>query len=224
MFTVVDGLLSLALVSAAAAIFWLRDLRLSAGGLVLFGLLMSLVWGRLEARMLVFAEALLGALMTGLLFWYALSCLKLPPVPSAAQAPGIKYALVFPAALAGAGLVGLLFVATGALRMTPLFGGIYALIGMLLVGIGFFRLAFESHLLRKVLAFNVLGSGVFLLMVNVARNSGTASDEALHASHFLVLVGLLVAVAAGLLTIVLVRMRLALGADPADDGLKLDAG
>ncbi|WPB86685.1 NADH-quinone oxidoreductase subunit K [Sediminicoccus rosea] len=75
---------------------------------------------------------------------------------------------------------------------------IYGLVASALVALGLYGLVTQSALLRKVLAFNLLGGGVFLLFGVVARRGGDAVPEAL------VITGLVVAFAATALALVLV--------------------
>ena len=46
--------------------------------------------------------------------------------------------------------------------MTPAF--LYALAGVGLFSLGLYALIVDAHLLRKILALNVMGSGVFLVL------------------------------------------------------------
>ncbi|MCL7943506.1 cation:proton antiporter subunit C [Marinobacter sp. ATCH36] len=78
---------------------------------------------------------------------------------------------------------------------------LYALAGTLLCGIGLFGMLWLSHLLRKLLAFNIMGSGVFLVLVGLPQNQG-GPDPVPQA---LVLTGIVVAIAATALAVVLIR-------------------
>ena len=77
---------------------------------------------------------------------------------------------------------------------------IFAIAGSALVGLGLFGVVTQAALLRKILAFNLLGAGVFLLFGVVARR-GAVADPVPQA---LVITGLVVAFAATALAIVLV--------------------
>jgi multicomponent Na+:H+ antiporter subunit C len=69
----------------------------------------------------------------------------------------------------------------------------YALVGVVLFGIGLHALITHEHLLRKILALNVIGSGVFLVFGAIAfRNTFGIVDPVPQA---LVLTGIVVAVA-----------------------------
>jgi multicomponent Na+:H+ antiporter subunit C len=71
--------------------------------------------------------------------------------------------------------------------------GLYALTGGLLFCIGWFGLVVQPHMLRKIIASNVMGTGVFLLLVAMAARGGTSTDPVPHA---MVLTGIVVAVSA----------------------------
>lgn len=75
-----------------------------------------------------------------------------------------------------------------AAAMGPL--DVYLLAAAGTVGIGVYGLLLADHLLRKLLALNLLGSGVFLLLVVLSSRGGMADPV----SHALVLTGLVVAV------------------------------
>jgi multicomponent Na+:H+ antiporter subunit C len=77
---------------------------------------------------------------------------------------------------------------------------IYGLLASALVALGLYGLITQPALLRKVLAFNILGGGVFLLFGVVARR-GDVADPVPQA---LVITGLVVAFAATALALVLV--------------------
>ncbi|MEI6160879.1 MAG: NADH-quinone oxidoreductase subunit K [Roseococcus sp.] len=77
---------------------------------------------------------------------------------------------------------------------------IFGVTGAALVALGLYGLVTQPALLRKVLAFNLLGGGVFLLFGVVARR-GDIADPVPQA---LVITGLVVAFAATALALVLV--------------------
>lgn len=66
----------------------------------------------------------------------------------------------------------------------------YLLAAAGVIGLGVYGLLAADHLLRKLLALNLLGSGVLLLMVILPARGGTPDPVA----HALVLTGLVVAV------------------------------
>ena len=80
-------------------------------------------------------------------------------------------------------------------------GLIYAVTGALLVGLGLYGLIVHAHLLRKILAFNIMGSGVFLALVGLAQRTGEVDPL----PHALVLTGIVVAVSATAFALVLAR-------------------
>ena len=97
---------------------------------------------------------------------------------------------------------------------------LYGLMGAGLVGLGLYGLVVHPHALRKILAFNILGGGVFLLFGVIARrgaSSGLGGDPVPQA---LVITGIVVAFSATALAVALV-VRLAeetgRAALPSDD-------
>jgi multicomponent Na+:H+ antiporter subunit C len=81
---------------------------------------------------------------------------------------------------------------------------IYGVTGAALVGLGLFGLVTQPALLRKILAFNLLGGGVFLLFGVVARRGAAVGMGGDPVPQALVITGLVVAFAATALAIVLV--------------------
>jgi len=78
---------------------------------------------------------------------------------------------------------------------------LYALVGVVLLGMGLYSLVMYSHLVRKILALNVSGAGVFLFLVAAAdRTFGPLPDPVFHA---MVLTGIVVAVSATALALAL---------------------
>lgn len=70
---------------------------------------------------------------------------------------------------------------------------LYALAGIALVGLGLVHFAVRRHVVRRVLALNVTGSGVFLVLIALARRAPDGPDPVPHA---MVLTGIVVAVSA----------------------------
>ena len=71
---------------------------------------------------------------------------------------------------------------------------LYELVGVVLLGLGLYSLVSESHLIKKILALNVAGTGVFLFLVAAAdQTAGPVPDPVPHA---MVLTGIVVAVSA----------------------------
>jgi len=70
---------------------------------------------------------------------------------------------------------------------------LYSLTGGLLFCIGFMGLILQANLIRKIIALNVMGSGVFLLLISIAkRNYSHIPDPVPHA---MILTGIVVALA-----------------------------
>jgi multisubunit Na+/H+ antiporter MnhC subunit/multisubunit Na+/H+ antiporter MnhB subunit len=95
---------------------------------------------------------------------------------------------------AGGGAAG-----TGAAAMSELFG----LAGAALVGLGLYGLIVHPEPLRKILAFNLLGSGVFLLFGVIARRAAAAGLGADPIPQALVITGIVVAFAGSALAVAL---------------------
>ena len=68
---------------------------------------------------------------------------------------------------------------------------IYGLTGLILFLVGFGGLFACSHLLRKILAINIMASGIFLVLVTIAFGSGKGIDPV---PHVMVLTGIVVSV------------------------------
>lgn len=80
-------------------------------------------------------------------------------------------------------------------------GLLYALAGALLFALGAAGVIVLAHLLRKILAFNVMGSGAFLVLVGLAQRTGVPDPV----PQAMVLTGIVVAVAATALALGLAR-------------------
>ena len=86
---------------------------------------------------------------------------------------------------------------------------LYALVGAMLMALGLRAVLVRANLIRQLLALNVMGAGVFLILIALAyRGIGVAPDPVPHA---LVLTGIVVAVSA-------TALALALGRRLAEDG------
>jgi multicomponent Na+:H+ antiporter subunit C len=83
--------------------------------------------------------------------------------------------------------------------MNELFG----LAGAALVGLGLYGLIVHPEPLRKILAFNLLGSGVFLLFGVIARRGAAAGMGADPIPQALVITGIVVAFAGSALAVAL---------------------
>lgn len=83
-------------------------------------------------------------------------------------------------------------------------GWIYAVAGVALFSAGATGLILQGHLLRKIIAFNIMGSGAFLVLVGLSQRDGH-SDPVTQA---MVLTGIVVAIAATALALALARRLL----------------
>jgi multicomponent Na+:H+ antiporter subunit C len=80
---------------------------------------------------------------------------------------------------------------------------LYALASVALFSIGLHGLILHDHIVRKILALNIMSSGVFLFFVALAnRAPDTAPDPV---SHAMVLTGIVVSVSATALALAIVR-------------------
>ncbi len=78
----------------------------------------------------------------------------------------------------------------------------FSLVAGALSGIAIYGLITQRHLLRRILAVNVLGNSVFLLLVALARRDPDYVDPVPHA---MVLTGIVIAVSATAFALVLAR-------------------
>ena len=92
---------------------------------------------------------------------------------------------------------------------TPL---IFALTGVLLFSVGLSGLFVCAHPLRKILAVNLAGSGMFLILVALARRQPDMPPDPVP--HALVLTGIVVAVSATAVALALYRRLQALPEKP----------
>lgn len=77
---------------------------------------------------------------------------------------------------------------------------IFTVTGAALVCIGLYGIIANRHLLRQILAFNIIGSGIFLLLGVLANGGNGAPDPVPHA---LIITGIVVALAATALAVML---------------------
>ena len=78
------------------------------------------------------------------------------------------------------------------------------LVGAALVGLGLYGVIADPQPLRKILAFNLIGSGVFLTFGIIARKGAAAGFPADPVPQAMVITGIVVAFAASALAIALV--------------------
>lgn len=77
----------------------------------------------------------------------------------------------------------------------------FGIAGAILIGLGLFGILTQPMLLRKIVAFNLLGSGVFLLFGVIARRGAAAGVEGDPVPHAFVITGIVVAFAASALAV-----------------------
>ena len=80
-------------------------------------------------------------------------------------------------------------------------GLLFAIVGVLLFAMGGAGVLLIDHLLRRILAFNLMGSGAFLVLVGLAQRHDVADPV----PQAMVLTGIVVAVAATALALALLR-------------------
>jgi multicomponent Na+:H+ antiporter subunit C len=99
---------------------------------------------------------------------------------------------------------------------------LFGLCAAALIGIGLYGLIVNPHPLRKILAFNVIGSGVFMLFGAIARRGAAAGMGGDPVPQALLITGIVVAFSATALAVaLLLRLFDATGAvtlasDPPD--------
>jgi multicomponent Na+:H+ antiporter subunit C len=100
---------------------------------------------------------------------------------------------------------------------------LFGLAGAALVGLGLFGLIVHPEPLRKILAFNLLGGGVFLLFGVVARRGAAAGFDGDPVPQAMVITGLVVAFSATALAVALVLRLSELASKARSDGAPPDA-
>jgi multicomponent Na+:H+ antiporter subunit C len=101
---------------------------------------------------------------------------------------------------------------------------LFGLCGAVLVGIGLYGLITNPEPLRKILAFNLLGSGVFLLFGVIARRGAAAGLGGDPVPQAMVITAIVVAFAATAMAIALVQRlgdetaRASIGSDSSETG------
>lgn len=92
---------------------------------------------------------------------------------------------------------------------------LYVISAAILFGLGVYGLLIAGHLLRKLLAINIMGNAIFILMVAVAAPIDQAPDPVPQA---LVLTGIVIAVSASAFALALmVRLYQLTGQASLDD-------
>lgn len=87
--------------------------------------------------------------------------------------------------------------------MTPAL--LYAFVGVALFSLGLGGMIRSVHILRRILAFNLAGSGVFLFLVAMAHRAPDRFPDPVP--HAMVLTGIVVAVSATALALLLACRR-----------------
>jgi multicomponent Na+:H+ antiporter subunit C len=80
---------------------------------------------------------------------------------------------------------------------------IYASVSMVLFCLGLYGVIAQRNLLRKIMALNITGSGVFLLFVSIAQRD--AVDFADPVPHAMVLTGIVIALSSTAFALALAR-------------------
>lgn len=94
---------------------------------------------------------------------------------------------------------------------------IFGLAASALVGIGLHGVLTQAEPLRRILAFNLLGSGVFLVFGVVARRGAGAGFEGDPVPQAIIITGIVVAFAATTLAVALLLRLATLRRDGADE-------
>ena len=82
---------------------------------------------------------------------------------------------------------------------------LFGLCAAALVGVGLYGLIVNPQPLRKILAFNLIGSGVFLLFGAIARRGAAAGMDGDPVPQALLITGIVVAFSATALAVALLR-------------------
>jgi multicomponent Na+:H+ antiporter subunit C len=80
---------------------------------------------------------------------------------------------------------------------------LFGLCAAILIGLGLFGLLVNPRPLRKILAFNIIGSGVFLMLGAIAKRGAGAGMEADPVPQALLITGIVVAFSATALAVAL---------------------
>lgn len=81
---------------------------------------------------------------------------------------------------------------------------LYGLAGALLLSFGIYSIAIQKHIYRRILAWNILGSGIFLILGALAhRNAENQFSDPLPQA--LVITGIVVSVSATALALAIAR-------------------
>ncbi|MFW3615599.1 hypothetical protein [Billgrantia antri] len=194
-------LLAVMLLLLAAASLFDRHLVRACCWFVTFALAVALSWAWLGLVWLALLELVLGAVLTGAFLFHALGVM-----PTATQPRGLLTHWHDPVALPWRRVLMRLFPALAVLAMLGLAlmevssgSGSLRPAGLGLLGMGLWAFALHHHLLRRLLAFNVIGTGIFLILMSLI------DSRALAVAHGLVVTGLAVALLGTALGALLIR-------------------
>jgi multicomponent Na+:H+ antiporter subunit C len=98
--------------------------------------------------------------------------------------------------------------------MTP--WQLYASAGVVVFAIALHGLCTVTHVISRVIAANLLGSGIFLILVAISRRAPGVTDPV---PQTLVVTGIVVSVSATACALALARRRAELEAAPSDEGV-----
>lgn len=216
MFFAIDLFLGLLLIFTAWRTFHVAALQRTVVWFVAFGLTLALVWLRLGVVLVATAEAAIGALLTGMIIYRVIRRTtlnpQLPPRPlrqsepttshhyqSVQRVPQLRFQPEMPHSPWLSFAVSALVLLALLTMMSFNFGELqnseahwFAIIGALVIALAlhcFFR---RSHMLPRLVAINLMGSGVFLIMISLARSIRVLDMVA----EVLVLTGMLISLGA----------------------------
>jgi multicomponent Na+:H+ antiporter subunit C len=87
---------------------------------------------------------------------------------------------------------------------------LYSITGLGIFAIGLLGIVLAGHVMRKILALNIMGIGIFMLLIAIAKQDGAFVDPVPHA---MVLTGIVIA-AAGTALALNLMVRLHRMSDP----------
>lgn len=205
-FDAIEVLLALFLTGSALVCLFDRHLVRACCFFVAFAIAMSLAWWQLGAPWLAAVELVLGVGLTGPCFFYALGHVS---PDTSAPLKHDKFGEHRSRVAMRVLLAMAWFVMVGAAIRYVIADMVYSpsehpllLSGVVIAATALAAFALHRHLLRRLLAFNLLGSAVFMLLAGVAGTSASAQA--------LISVGLLVAWLGSLLGALLIRQLLRL--------------
>ncbi|MCC5881715.1 MAG: hypothetical protein JJU25_03640 [Halomonas sp.] len=196
-----DVLLALTVVALAALALVDRQLVRACSWFVAFALGVALTWLSQGFLWLALLEVVFGAALTGSFLFYSLGVR-----PGAVEPRGrlsrwrdplpLTWRRGVLRLLPAVAVVIMLVMALADFGQVP---GPQRLGGLGLIFLGLWAFALHRHLLRRLLAFNVIGTGIFLILMALVRDTTPA------AGHGLVITGLVVALLGTALGSLLIR-------------------